>query len=168
MMFFGDSPLRLHRQLEESAHLLLELAHQTCVDAVVDDLEEAPVGACGGNLRKTFFQSLHKCRTPTFAICPKFNSKKHRSHTPILHGYGRIRCFAAGLFFSGAAAAHTKKNMLSHPLMNISQPMSSPPPQKKSGLQISPAHSSYITAGSVLGHPFFLQRRAAPPRLLAA
>ena len=71
-----DSPLRLHWQLEEPAHLLLELAHQTCVDAVVDNLEEAPVGACGGNLRKTFFQSLHKCRTPTFAICPKFNSKK--------------------------------------------------------------------------------------------
>ena len=42
-----DSPLGLHWQLEEPAHLLLELAHQTCVDAMLDDLEEAPVGACG-------------------------------------------------------------------------------------------------------------------------
>ena len=26
--------------------------------------------------KKAFFQSLPKCRTPTFAICPKFNSTR--------------------------------------------------------------------------------------------
>ena len=57
-------------------------------------------GASGGSraptpakTKNTFFQSLSKCRTPTFAICPKFNSKKKNRHSgPYASTHGRARC----------------------------------------------------------------------------
>ena len=41
------------------------------------------------------FQSLPKCRTPTFAICPQFNSR--RGEYPLLENQRKHHCFSLSL-----------------------------------------------------------------------
>ena len=44
--------------------------------ALVSELDARRIGKKTKQNKNHFFQSLRKCRTPTFAICPQFDSKK--------------------------------------------------------------------------------------------